>query len=206
MIYLKYLTIIFLLFISSCSHQDQIVIINSDAPQVALDKYYNKTLNLKVKDSRENGDFIGFRNPINIWKLSEDYKNPDYFSQDLQTQPPVINLGNNQDLAAIIRDKLSENLNRRGLKLKRFTPNQVSVEILELSFIPATYRVAVYSKIRVKALNKTDNLEKIYEKKIVKYIPIFGVGNKYYNRIINDCLDRNIQSIISDNKLWNFLD
>jgi len=183
------------------------VIINPNAPTVALSKYYNKKLNLKVLDNRGTPNFIGFRNPINMWAFEEKHKNPNYFNQSLQSESTIPALNNNQDLALIIRDKLSTNLNQRGLKLKRFTPNQITVELLELSVIPTKFRTEAYSKIRVTAVNKAGNQEEIYEKKIIRSTPIFGsTNNEYYNRIINDCLDQNIQSVISDNKLWNFLD
>ncbi len=211
--YLHYLSITFLLLISSCQHSNQMVVINSDAPKLAIDKYYNKKLNLRVVDSRENKDFIGFKTPVSIWQFTEEYKDSDYLSDD---QSSIAILSNNQDLAAIIQKKLAENLNSRGLKLKRFTINQLSGEILELSVIPTTYRTGIYSKIKVKAINKAGDLEKIYEKKIISYKPMLSaiflgplspdLGDEYYNRIINDCLDQNIQSIISDNQLWNFLD
>jgi uncharacterized lipoprotein YajG len=206
MSYLKYLTIAILLLICSCSHQNQMVVINSDAPKVALDKYYNKKLNLKVFDKRDNKEFIGFRTLINFWKLDEEYKNPKYFDDYLESSSKVFSLNNNQDLAQIIKDKLAENLNNRGLKIKRFTTNQVIFELLELSVVPATLRTAVEVKIKVKALNKMDDFEKIYEKKITYFTPAFGPNDEYYNEIINDCLDKNIKVIISDSELWNFLD
>jgi uncharacterized lipoprotein YajG len=182
------------------------VVINSDAPKVALDKYYNKKLNLKVFDKRDNKEFIGFRTLINFWKLDEEYKNPKYFDDYLESSSKVFSLNNNQDLAQIIKDKLAENLNNRGLKIKRFTTNQVIFELLELSVVPATLRTAVEVKIKVKALNKMDDFEKIYEKKITYFTPAFGPNDEYYNEIINDCLDKNIKVIISDSELWNFLD
>ncbi len=206
-----------MLLISACHYRDQMVVINSAAPTLQLDKYYNKKLNLKVVDNRENKEFIGFRTPVSIWQFEEEYKNPDYFSgHNSEFKYKIADLNNNQDLAAIVQNKLSENLNQRGLKIKRFTINQLLVEIEELSVIPTMYRTGVYSKIKVKASNKSDDLEKIYEKQIISYKPMLGAvtlgpfnpgpGEEYYNRIVNDCLNQNIQSIISDNQLWSFLD
>jgi uncharacterized lipoprotein YajG len=182
------------------------VVINPEAPKVQLDKYYNKKLNLRVVDSRENKEFIGFRTPVSTWKFEEEYNNPDY-AYNYPEPSLITTLNSNQDLAAIIQKKLSENLNKRGLKVKRFTINQLSVELVELSVIPATYRAKIYNKIIVRSLNKTNNFKKVYEKQIISYEPIFGIASdEYYNQVINDCLDQNIQSIINDNQLWNFLD
>ncbi len=117
-------------------------------------------------------------------------------------------MNNDQDLSAIVAKKLSTNLDQKGLKLKRFTTNQFQVEILELSFISTNYRDIVHSKIQVTVSNKNDDLSKIYDKQIIRYKPFLGLFLKEqdHNQFINECLSQNIQAIINDNLLWNFLD
>ncbi|MES2677333.1 MAG: YajG family lipoprotein [Pseudomonadota bacterium] len=195
--------LITLLFFSSCRHSDQSIQISSAAPQLTIDKYYNKKLNLRVADDRENKNFIGFENALALWKFDEQYKNPNYAADK-----KLAKLNNDQDLSAIILQKLSANLDQKGLKLKRFTTNQLKVEILELGFVSTNYRDVAYSKIRVTVSNKNSDLSKIYDKQIIHYKPLLGLFLKkeYHNQIINECLDQNIQAIINDNLLWNFLD
>jgi hypothetical protein len=217
---LQYLSII-LIFFSSCHYRDQTVAIKSEplpiVAQFSIAKYYNKKLNLKVIDSRENKEFIGFRTPVAIWQFDEKYKEPNdgaIYQEDNQFK--IATLSNNQDLAALVQKKLSEALDQRGLKQKRFTANQLQVEIVELNFIPTMYRNWVHSKLKIKASNRSEDLEKVYDKVIISHKPMAlalllgpfnpGLSESYYNQIISDCLDENLQSIINDVQLWNFLE
>jgi len=197
--------LIILLSLPSCRHNNQNIVLNNNPVQLTIDKYYNKQLNLKIVDGRDDKDFIGFNAPLSIWQTSEEYKNANYQPEDNE-ELPHINI--NQNLSTIILQKLSASLNQKGLRLKRFTPNQLRVEILELSFVSTTYRNFINSKIRVIASNKNNDLSKTYEKQLTTYKPMLGLflGQNYYHQIINDCLDQNIQAIILDNSLWSFLD
>ena len=204
--------ILLIIFFSSCHNKSQMVVISPDVSNVFFNKKYNKTLNFKVIDDRDNKEFIGFKAPVAIWKFDDKYKNPNYFS----TQNKVARLNNQQNLVFLVKKSIANALYKKGIGLKRFTINQLSVEIVELSFIHTVYRSAAYSKIRVKVSNKNDDLEKIYEKKMVSYKPMIGaiilgpfnisLSKAYYNRLISDSLNQNIQSVINDDQLWKFLD
>ncbi len=205
-----------LIFLSSCRYQNHVVQINSAEPKLEFKQYYSKKLGLKVVDRREDKQFIGFRVPISIWNFEEQYKKPNYFlGYDNDYHYKISNLTNNQDLSDIVRQKLSTNLKSKGFKIERFSVNQIKVEILELSFVPAFYRNSINSRIKITASNKNHELEKIYEKNIISYRPMvrvllmgpfdFGASGGYYDDIISECLNHNIEQIVSDDPIWNFL-
>ncbi len=205
-----------MLFISSCRYQDHIVHINSAETKLEFKQLYNKKLDLKVVDSRVNKNFIGFRAPITIWETEDKYKDPQYFLKyDDGFHYKIANLTNNQNLSDIINQKLSINLKQKGFKIERFSVNKIKVEILELSIIPTLYRNSVNSRIKVVASNKYHNLEKIYEKNIISYRPMlrvllmgpfdFGSSGEYYDDVMSESLNRNIEQIVSDDQIWNFL-
>ncbi len=202
---MKYKTYLFitLLFFSSCVHKDKLVELSAAAPQLTINQHYEKKLNLRVTDEREDKNFIGFNENLAVWQFSDEYKNPNYADNFTK----LARLNTNQDLSSIVLQKLLTSLDQKGLQQKRFTINQLRVEILEFGFISTAYRDVSYSKIKVTASNKYDDLTKIYDKQIIRYKPMLGLflGDKYHNRIVNECLNQNIQSIINDNLLWDFL-
>ena len=203
-----------ILLLSSCVYHDQVVAINQDTPKFEIKKHYNSSINLKILDLRSDKEFIGFKTPSSFWEFSEKQKNRHDDFSSFRYKAAYLN--NDQDLALILQNQLSVTLINKGFKLKRFTPNQISVEIIELGFIPAMYRNVSYSTIKVKASSKNGNLEKVYNKKIISYKPMpsalilgpfdYELSNKYYNDVVNDCLNQTIQAIVSDDQLWNFLE
>ena len=211
----KYRFAVLLLCISSCRYQDHAVQISAIEPKLEFKNYYNKNLDLNLVDNRKNKDFIGFRAPISIWKAEEEYKDPNYFLKRDEYHYKIANLINNQDLVDLVKQKLSANLKQKGLKLKRFSINKIKIEILELNLVPTMYRNFISSKIKITASNKYNNLDKIYEKNIVSYRPMlrvllmgpfdFGSSGEYYDDIINECLNQNIEQIVNDDQIWSFL-
>ena len=212
----NHLLIALLLCFSSCRYRDHVVQISSAAPKIKITQHYDKKLDVRVVDNRENKDFIGFRTPAAIWKFKDEYKNPDYFlGQRSGYHYKIANLTNDQDVSNIVQTKLSAALIQKGSKLEKFSSNQVKVEILELSLIPTMYRNAVHSKFKVTASVKLKSLEKVYDQQMVNYRPMlrvllmgpfdFGSSGGYYDDIIEECLDKNIEQVINDGQIWDFL-
>jgi uncharacterized lipoprotein YajG len=214
---IRNLLIFALLFLSACQYQSQIVQIDQKTSPFKINQYYNKKLNLKIIDSRKNKQFIGFRKGVNVWNFDPDYKKEDYFTNPKDSfSKEKAKLTFEDDLAKIVGQKLGENLKKRGLKIKRFTVNQVRVKIIELSFIPTLYRHGAFSVIKVSAKNSDKNFSKIYKKRIVSKKPMIGalilgpfdtgLSDGHNNQMISRALDENIADIVKDKQLWNFLE
>ena len=77
------------------------------------------------------------------------------------------------------------------------------------------YRNAIRSKFKVTTSVKSKSLEKIYDQQTISYRPMlrvllmgpfdFGSSESYYDDIIGECLDKNIEQVINDDQIWNFL-
>ena len=205
------------LVLCSCHYQNQNIRINPNPQEFTIEKYYNKKLNIEVIDKRENKEILGIRTPINIWDFEEDKKISDISSgYNADNLYKIAYLENKQNLAKIFEDKLVENLTKRGLKIKRFTTNQIKIEILEIRYFANMYRHMAKVSVKVIAKNRDTDLVKIYTEKEISKAPaikalLFGPFNpgtsKLQNEeIINNAIDKTIKNIINDNKIWNFLD
>lgn len=210
MSYLRYLLITIGLLLSSCQSQDQAVNLEPSLSKLStLGSGYNKSFALKVIDQRPHPDFIGFQETT----PESDYKNLDSKSPK-KPKIAIAKITNNQDLVALVKNDFLAILQKKGLRLKRFTTNKIKITIVELSFTHKGLRNTAHSTIKVSLSNRTKDAEKTYQKEITSDQPLlhdltlgiaFSADKDYYNSIINDCLTQNISDIVTDESLWNFL-
>jgi hypothetical protein len=201
--------------LSSCRYHDHDVKISSHAPQLNQSRFQDldqKKASLRIVDSRKQKSFIGFRTRASIWNSKEKYKDPNFFSKKGGIFR-VARINNKDNFIDVFGKKFAQNLYQKNLQIKNFSPNLLKVEILELSLVSTMYRNFLNSKIKVSLSTRYGIIKKTYDQEVISYKPMvgailfgpldFGVGDKYYDKIVNECLDKNISQIMQDNEIWS---
>jgi hypothetical protein len=207
--------LILLISFSSCRYYDHDVQISSHAPQLQQSKFEDSDRNkvaIRVFDSRKQKKFIGFRTRASIWTFKEKYKDPNFFSKQ-DGVFKVARINSKEGFIDVLEKKLFQNLLQKNLEIRNFSANLLKVEILELGLVSTMYRNFLNSKIKVTMSSRYKNFSKIYDQKMVSYKPMvgallfgpldFGTKGKYYDRLINECLDKNIAQIMLDDEIWS---
>ncbi len=213
---IHHLFVVLLLCLSSCRYKDSTVNFHPTTPKFRFAEQYNRDIDIKVIDNRQDKEFIGFKNPVTIWKLNEESKNSrDFLGSKDGYNFKVAELTSTQDLADIVLKKFAHNMPAKGLEVRRFAPNQLKVEIEEVGFVGAMYRNFIYNKLKITMRTRAGKIEKIYNSQITSYRPmpnvIFfgpfdpGMSADYYNDVVNEAIDDNIEYILKDSALWNLV-
>jgi hypothetical protein len=216
---MKKIILLTLLFgFSSCRYQQHDVRILPWTTQINQSKFEEsaqKNIALRFVDGRKYKDFIGFRTRASIWYLKEKYKEPDFFVKQGDFYFKIAELNNKSDFINIFSRKFSQNVVNKNLQVRNYSANLMTVEIEELSVVSSMYRNFVNSKIKVSVSTRYGMVNKTYKQEIISYKPMvlaiilgpldFGMSAGHYDKIVNECLNKNIEQVMQDNEIWGRL-